>query len=349
MSLELTKRAEAQIRARSYFGQFEQRLSVYGAFKAFLDNATGLLPKDSIEGIKNQSNGRSVYFPVLTKASLAVITARACTIAGVEPSSVKPQITRITRGFEIKVYPKVGDNNGISTVDQLAQGWVNGLRSVLGNLDTYSAAQLESNKSTVLAAVGLTGLNVVANAYQLDPAQREKLYLYIGSIMAKNDLDAGVINNIATTESMELMAEYETRGANNDQNLQRVLAGDITGGSGYRHYRSNRITNGAGVAETHYLVPAGGIGVFMWNDSDAINKRKGPNDTTMYTEEDSIMGIRWDVAEAPVCDDLTATYGEGFERTVGTKYQIAADFGFMQAYSSDGSKANIKLEVLSGV
>lgn len=349
MALELTKLAEAQIRARDYFGKFEQRLSVYGAFKAYLDNASALLPRDTIEGIKNQSNGRDVYFPMLTKASLAVITARACTIAGLEPSSVKPTITRITRGFELKVYPKVSDNNAISLVDQFAQGMLNGMRSVLSNLDTYAAAQLEANKSTVLAATGLTGLGISANAYQIDPAQRDKLYFYIPTIMAKNDLDAGIINNIATTESMELMAEYETRGANNDQNLQRVLSGDIVGGSGYRHYRSNRISNGAGVAETHYLIPFGGIGVFTWNDSDAINRRKGPNDKISYTMDDSIVGIRWDVVEEPVCDDLTATYGAGFERTFGTKYQIAADFGFMQAYSSDGSKANIKLEVLSGV
>lgn len=347
MSLAATKLVEAQVRSKQYWGSFENRFSSYGAFKAFLDNASALLPKDTIEAIKNQSNGRDVAFPVLTKATLSVITARSCTITGVEPTSVKPQLSRITRGFEIRTYGKVADNNNFSEVDQYAQGLNNGLRSVASNLDTYAAAQLESGKSTSLQTVNLKGLAVVANAYQIDYEQRERLYFYLNTILTKNDMNSGLNNDIATTEAMELMLQYESMGAQNQQNLAAVLNGNLPGASGLRHYTSNRMTNGAGVSETHYLIPFGGIGVFTWNDSDAIHGREGANGQKASLMTDPILGIRWDVAEEPICDDLTATYGVGFERTYGTKYQFAADFGFLNAYSSDTTKANIKVEVLN--
>jgi hypothetical protein len=349
MSLEATKLVEAQVRAKAYWGNWENRFSSYGAFKAFLDNANALLPKDTVEAIKNSSNGRDVAFPVLQKATLSVITARACTIAGVEPTSVKPQLSRITRGFQIKVYPKVAANNNFSLVDQFAQGMNNGLRSVAVNLDTYAAAQLESGKSTSLATVTLDGLSISGNAYQLDADHRDELYFYLPSILERNDMDSGMNNDIATTEARQLMLKYESKSVNNEQNLAAVLRGDLPSASGFRHYNSNRMTNGAGVAETHYLVPFGGIGVFTWNDSDAIQKVDGPNGQKSYTITDPIFGIRWDVWEEPICDDLSGTYGAGFETSRGTKYQIAADFGFLNAYTSDSTKANLKVEVLQAV
>lgn len=346
MALTATTRAEAAVRALGYYGGYEGRIPEFGAFKAYLDNAMALLPKDTILRLKSEANARSVVFPILTKQLLTIITARACEITGSNPNSAKPTITTITRGFEIKVYPKVSDNNYISEKDQYANGLVNGIRSVGLNLDTYSANQLEAGKNTSLAAVGLPGLSIAGNAYRLSNDVREKLYFYIPTIMHRNDIGGMATNNIATTESMELMHEYESRGANNDQNLAKVLAGDLTSAGGYRHYISNRIPNGSGVAETHYLVPFGGIGVFVWNDSDAINKRRGPN-SELYVETDPILGISWDVMEKPICEDLTATYGAGYERTMGTAYQFTADFGFMKAYSSDSTSAIHKLEVLN--
>lgn len=346
MALTATTMAEASIRARGYYGQFEGRIPEFGAFKAYLENAMALLPKDTIERLKSASNARSAVFPILTKQLLSVITARACTITGSTPSSIKPTITSVTRGFEVKVYPKVSDNNYISETDQFANGLANGIRSVGINLDNYAVAQLEAGKSTSLATVGLDGLSIVGNSYRIAQAQKDDLYLYIPTIMARNDLAGAQLNNIASTEALALINKHEKYGDANDQNLLKVLRGDVFGGSGIRHFISNRVTNGVGVSETHYLVPFGGIGVFVWNDSDAVNRRTGP-DAKLYTMADPILGITWDVMEKPVCEDLSATYGAGYERTMGTAYQFAADFGFMRAYSSDSSSVIHKLEVAS--
>ncbi len=348
MSLVLTTMTEAAVRAKAMFEQFEGRFSNYGGLKPYLDGANALLPKDTVERIKNAQNARDVVFPILTKQTIPVITARSCAITGNSANSAKPVITKITRGFEITIYPKVNENNYISEVDEFANQLANGIRSVSGPLDTFAIAQLEANKSTGLATVALPGVAVVGNAYQIAAAQRERLYFYIRAMMEKNDINAGVLSNIATTESLDLILQYESKGLANDQNLRGVLEGNLPSAIGnFRHYRSNRMSNGTGVAETHYIVPFGALGVFMWNDSDAIAKRKGPNGAEAYTFSEDIIGVRWDVYAEPICSDLSATYGAAYARTLGTRYQFAADFGFFNAYSSDTTKPIVKIEVMS--
>jgi hypothetical protein len=347
MSLVLTAMAEAAIRSKKMFQQYENRLSNYGAFMAYKVGAEALLPKETLERIKNAQNARSVVLPVLNKETLTVLTARSCTITGAEPTSAKPSITTITRGFEIRVYPKVCDNNYISLEDTFAQGMVNGIRSVLANLDTYAGAQLEANKNTSLASTNLDGVAIVANAYQIDNSKKEKLYFLLPTLMERNDVDGGSLYNIMTTEARALMLEYESKATGNDQNLRAVLDGELPSSSGYRHHRSNRLTNGAGVSETHYLAPFGSLGVFTWIDSDARNRREGANGQKAYPFTDGIMGQEWDVAEEKICDDLSGTYGSSFAKTYGTKYQFNADFAFMNAYSSDNTKPIHKVEVLA--
>jgi hypothetical protein len=347
--LSATATVEAVIRAGRQFSAFEGRFSNYGAFKAYLDMARLLLPADQIQSNLSNANAVPLYFPVLNKQTLTVITARACTITGSNPVSAKPTISTITRGFEFTVYPKVSDNNIITLEQQYANGLMNGLRSVLVNLDTYAAAQLESNKSAVNATVGLPGLTAASTGYTLDYDKRSRLYYYLPSIFAKNDL-GGIMLNIASTESRELMLEYEAMGKYNNEDMRGVLEGDLPSATGLRHYSSNRILNDddPAVAETHYLVQNGSIGVFVSNDSDAVNRRSSDN-LKSYLKTDPVMNIRWDVQETEVCTDLSATYGAQFVRSYGTKYQFAADFSFMHAYSSDTSKPIVKLELLEEV
>lgn len=348
MALTATQIAEAAIRAKNQFLAFEGRFSNYGALKPWFDGANALLPADTVKNIKNQRNAQSIVFPLLTKQTLTVLTARACAITGTAGVSAKPTITPITRGFEILIYPKVNENNYISEQDEFANQLANGIRSVSANLDTYGAGQLESGKSTALATTNLPGVSIVGNAYQVTLAQRSRLYYYLRTLMEKNDIGASVLMNIATTEALDLILDYEKSGQYNDVNLAAVLSGDLPSAiSAFRHYRSNRMTNGVGVSETHYIVPFGAIGVFQWNDSDAVNKRTGANNQKAYLMSEDIMGVTWDVAEEPICSDLSATYGSTYARTYGMKYQFAADFGFFTAYSSDTSKPIVKVEVMT--
>lgn len=340
-----TARVEAQILARGMYGGFENRFSIYGGIKAFFDNANALFPGRPIEGVRNNQNARALTFPLFTKETIALITARSCTIAGLEPTSAKPTFTIITRGFEFRLYPKVFDNNDLTLAGGFAQKMTDGLRAAMASLDTYSVGLLESGKSTDLAAVKLRGLSIASNTYQIDLDHNDRAYYYLPTILAKNDMSSFNFNNIANTEAMELMLEYEAMGQANQEDKAAVLRGDLPSARGFRNYTSNRIVPPDGVLETHYLTPFGSIGVFVYNDSDAINNRKGPL-MESYIDTDGVFGIPWDVTEAPVCDDLSATYGPTFTKVYGTKYSYTADFAFLQSYSSDNSRANLKVQFM---
>lgn len=350
MALELTKQVEAVVRGAGYFEQYENRLSNYGAFKAYLDQGQELLPKAEIEAIKNAQNARALSLPVLTKQSLSVITANSCSFTGVEQTSAKPVFSSITRGFAIKTFPKVAANNMISSEEeQFAQGVRNGLRSIAENLDTYAAGQLDSNKSTgLVAATGVTGVSITSNAYRFDLANRSKFYTKMPTIMDLNDVYGENLVNIMHTNGRELMLDFEVQGQNNSSNLRGALEGTLPSALGYRHYTSKRITNGLNVTETHFVLPFGSIGLFTFVDSDnRIGITDGVNSRKMYTLNDPIFGIQWGVTAEPICEDLSATYGAGYESCNGTQYRFLANFAFMTAYSSDTTKPIHKFEIMN--
>lgn len=348
MALEATAQVEAQVMAQRFYGSFENRFSSFGAIKSYFDNAAALLPVDQLKRIKNAGNARDIAFPIMTKQNLTVITERSCNLLGVEPVSQKPTFTTIIRGFEIKLYPMVLDNNEFSMQQAYAQQMANGLRSVFSNLDTFAAAQLEAGKSTSLATVDLPGVTINANAYEIDFDNADDLYFILPTILEKNDVRQFDHNNIANSEARKRMLEYESFGTDNNQNRRGVLDGNLPSANGFRHYTSNRIVPGAGIQETHYLVPFGGIGAFTYNHNDAVAGRRIETQQ-MYLQTDTIFGVTWDVREQGICDDLSATYGDEYKAVYGTKYQFAANFVFMNAFSSDTSRANLKVNVMKEV
>jgi hypothetical protein len=347
MALEATAMLEAQVMAQRFYGAFEQRFSGYGAIQAFFDNAAALLPVEQLQRMKNARNAQDIAFPILQKGTLPIITAHSCNILGTGPTSVRPTITDIVRGFEVKLYDMVHDNNMISEQEAFAQQMANGLRTVMTALDTFGANRLETGKSTSLATVDLPGITIAANAYQIDFANADDLYFILPTILRKNDMNWWQHNNITNTESMKRMLHYEALADNNAENQRAVLEGRLPSSTGpFRHFVSNRIVPGVGVQELHYLVPFGGIGVFTYNHNDAVANRTGPNGQRFYTQTDNIFGIRWNVREERVCEDISATYGPEFTAVYGTKWQFTANFVFIDAYSSDNTRANIKVEVM---
>jgi hypothetical protein len=344
--LSPTALLEAVVMAGQRYGAFENRLSSYGAFKAYRDNAAALLPVDKLRGIRNQSNARDIVFPVLTKQTIPIITARSCTVTGLEPISAKPTITQITRGFEIKLFPIVFDNNEFAMQQGWANMFLNGMRAFLASVDTYAIGLLEAGKSPVLATVDLPGVTIASSAYVITLAAAADAYEIINVILEKNELGSDNYNNVANTEAIKRMIDYEKYHAGNEVDKAAVLAGNLQFTSPFRHYVTVRLVPGAGMQEVHYFVPFGGIGVFEFIHSDATNRRKGPN-MEMYPLVDDIVGLQWDVREVPICEDITATYGNevGYESAIGVKYQIATNLVFFEAYSSDTSRANIKINI----
>jgi hypothetical protein len=351
--LDLTQISEAVIEAEGIFSDFEGRMSDYGMLRSFMEGSRMLVGEKAYNEIirtRNQHNAQQLAIPVLNRELLTVLTARSCEITGTQATSAKPIIPEFTRGFEIKIYPKLNLNNHISEAREFAWQLANGVRSIGPNLESAAQNVLEAKKNTALAAVGLDGINAVGNAYQIDPEMVEQMYAYIRVAMKRNLIGGGVMYNMTNTEALANILHYESLGAGNAKDIESIMDGTAPSAIGkFKHGLANELVQGAGIQETHYVAPVGSLGLFVTNDSDAINKEEAPEGGKLYTVYEPILGITWDVLEQPICSDLSASYGSAFKRTMGRRYQFAANFGFFTAYSSGNESPIVKFELLKTV
>jgi hypothetical protein len=325
MALTGTALQDAVVAASQMFGSFENRMSEYGVLQAFIDNAQLLFPANVLANMR-KSPVQPVKIPMLQRGTAPEITARTCTITGQDPTSEFVTLIWGTTGFEIKIVKAKNAGNYIDDVSSFAMQMANGMRTVLAVLDTAGYNALESNKATGLVDTKLSGITNGAGYYQIQDAI--KLYQALPSIMSLNDIP-GQMLNIAAEQAKFSMLGMMTRGQNNDQN-QAGLLGGLPLALGMKNYFSNRVLNGDGIVETHYLAPVGGIGMFTWNGYEAKNNTQTTTGKKFYTMDDPIMGLTWDVMEMSDC----AT-DVNYQRVVADVYQFNIDFAFLTQYTSE--------------
>lgn len=329
MALTATALQDAVVLAQDLFGNFENRMSEYGALQAFIDNAPLLFPGNILSNAKN-SPVQPVKIPMLQRGTATEITSRTCTITGQTDTSEFVTLTWGTTGFEIKVTPAINAGNYIGEMESYAMQLANGLRTVLAVLDTASYNALESNKATGLVDTKLPNITNGAGFYQVSDVV--KMYQSIPAIMSINDI-SGELLNISSQQSKAALLGMMTFGQNNQQN-QAGLLGALPGAMGYQNYFSNRVLNGDGIMATHYLVPRGNIGMFTWNGYEAKNNTQTSDGKRFFTMQDPVFGLTWDVMETSVC----ATDGT-YQRAVSYSQQWNIDYAFLTAYTSQDTDA----------
>lgn len=321
------------------FNQFEGRLSRYGALKAFLDGANEILPASTVTAMK-KSEKQPEKVPVLNKFNSTVLTDRTCTISCNNRVSAFKALSYVTKGFTICIADAINAGNYISRAEDFGWQMIQGLKAVYNALDISAVNTLETNRNTELRT---STIETITNA---DGDYEENLlsdiYYDIPALMALNDLSDGRIQDVTNTEAMKNMLKYESQGTNNAVDLAGVLSGKFADSSDYQHYLTNNITLGSDLREVHYLFPEGAVGLFVWNAFE-FQKRSSNGISRFYTQEDPILGIRWNVYETTECVELS-TLAEGMTGTgYVTKYQFSADFAYLTAYASDADTPIIKV------
>lgn len=329
MALTATALQDAVVQASQMFGNFENRMSEYGALRAFIDNSAQLFPAGMLENAR-QSPVQPVKIPMLKRGTAPEVNSRSCTIEGQESESEFQTLTWGTTGFEIKIVKAKNAGNYITAEQDFAQQMAAGMRTVLAKLDTASYNALEANKATGLIDPNLPDIIVGAGAYSISDAV--KLYQAIPTIMSVNDI-LGELLNICSPQARFSLLGMMTYGQQNQQN-QAGLLGMLPGALGYQNYFSSRVLNAAGVRESHYLVPAGNIGMFTWNGYEAKNNVQTSTGKKFYTIADPVLGLTWDVMEISDC----AT-DVGYQRVVYDSYQFNIDYAFLTAYTSEDANA----------
>lgn len=338
MSLSATVLQDAiiQVGNDKSFMDFEARIDNYGAFKLFTDGADTLLPKSTVEKIK-QSARQPEKIPVLNQINTTIYSTYTCNISPDGSTSAFVPVTYITTGFDIGITPALNADNYISAAEDLAWQMKQGFKNVYASvLEADAVAFLETNKSlTNLSPTSLfPGSSFAAGVYTIPDNQRNTFYAKIPTIFRRNVIP-GQPADLANTEATPNYEFIANQGPGNAQNTAYQTAQVAKG-----QYRSNFVTVAAGQEETHFLCPIGGVGVYNWLPWEAKNKIKINESTGWDNQTDPIGGMDWQIFYNYACS--------GGQFTQAWSYR--ASFAFVGQYSSDPNKSSIlKYQIAAAV
>lgn len=315
------------------FGDFEKRYSQTGALEAAKQNADGMLSTQQVTNMKKAVN-RVEKVAVLNRYTPSIITDPSCSITGGRPTSAYASISWAFKGFEIIVIPEENEANYISeaedVADQMAAGW----RTIFESLDTNVVTALESNKSTDLVTSNQKDITTNSGDYTFT-GEPTDLLLSVPALMELNSL-RGPMENVASIESMAVMAKIEALGANN----YRDVKGAIQRTGQYRHFLTSRVTVPEDAREAHYFMPQNTLGIYNWVDHSSRSKYQAGN-KKWDTMKDPMFGFDWSVFSVEDCMDNTSLSGN--RRVYGYKAQIGAWFAILTAYRSGNASPIVKV------
>jgi hypothetical protein len=317
--------------------QFESRLSDYDVVKAFQANTELLVPKAELEAAK-MSSRHIAKLPVLNKLDFEIGDTRACTPAGLDSTTafVTPSYSTYTFSFDMK--PSYYAENYIKYQQDFAHKLSQGLKAFGETLDSAAVGFLETNLTQVNASPlfgGIVGDTVVVAA-----DKKEEFYKSIPSIMRRNDLSGSLVLDIANPEAQIMYDSIARQGAGNSVNTAYQI-------SNFAPYRSNRVLLDSGIAETHYLIPQGHIGMLDWIPMDFRQGQIISQGDLWSTVVDPIFGFTWGLRYKADCEDLSGEAGGISDLTSAftEKFEFSIDIAFMTSYSSDTSSAIFKYAI----
>lgn len=343
MSLVPTKLQKAILRLpkSAEFNQFEGRLSTYDFVREFIANTNLLVPASTLTR-QRASASRPVEIAVMNKYDATLITARACENDSDDVTTALVPLTWATTGFVIKEFSGgVYADNYFNMEDHYAWQLQMGLKAALEKIEQDTDTFLEANKSATNASPLFGPL--VGDAKQVPWDQRRKFYQGIPSVLRRNDLGSSQVLDFTNPEAQIEYAYMDAQGRQNGVNWAYAV-------QGVKPIRSNFITLGEDVAETHYIAPQGSVGMLTWNSwSERNNDTRIPGVDYFTTVKDPIFGITWGLRVTKDCEDESETYA-GVTAGITTKYVFTLDYAFLRPYSSDTDETPIlKYEVLEPV
>lgn len=331
MSLVLTLMQSLRSRYQANgMDRLEIRRSQYGAWDFFRRQSAlgGGIITPEIRSLVAKSMGNTVQVPVLDAEDVVITNVRACTVPDSENTSRFVTLTFVTYAFGFTMIPAQYFNNEVGYQQDFDRKFEKYLLKFAATLDTASVNNLSTNKNQYNPAAITAYYPVVGNALQVSQAEKNDFFNNANAIMQTMDF-YGKTNVIAGTQLKPIINRLQAQGAGNAVNEDFQF-------NGYEWNFTNRMTNGAGVQATAYLVPDGYVGVLNRNDPDAIARSR-------------VGDIKiWDIVNLPIVDlDVASYYYEDcadksalhagtahLTRTKVEGYEWSTDVCFINAYNS---------------
>jgi hypothetical protein len=310
----------------------ELRASQYGAWDFFQKQSAlpnSILDPETEKFIK-ESFGNTVQVPVLDAPNVTISNVRSCTIADQENTSRIIALTFATYSFGFTMVPAQYKNNDVKYQSDFTRKLDAYLLKFASVLDLAAVAKMENDKNIYFPSDLLSFYPQVGNALQVTDEDKNDYYNQLNAIQNVRDY-YGSVNVISSTSGMPLVDRLKGQGNANGVNESFQMLG-------YNWKYTNRITNGAGVKSTQFVVPDGFVGVYNRNDWDAIMGNTVGNGLKVWGQAQMpIVDLNMGTYYYEDCADYSALNAgtTGLTRTKKEGYEWSTDICFVTAYNSD--------------
>lgn len=334
MSLSATLLQDAILEVRAInglsFQENEVRRSRYGAVEAANDGVNKLVPKTTLQSIK-EATSQATSIDVFVKEAEGTLTARQCAGAGGATTATVPLTYQ---GFfeEFQISEIEHEGNRAKMAETLAHLISERFRSLHTRINAAGNAFLEAN---AVAGDGSFG-TVAGNAREFAQADKVNYFNEVTTNMEENDF-FGQYVNVHSFSQAELV---RLDNANNMNNINNVTSGN------FAHYSSG-ITNDVAAESTSYIFQDGTFGMIPWINS--LSKKGATTGTHTWGTIADPFGLlgTLELKVKEDCVDNSATLGAGAEADKVISYTMGLELAFLSAYDSTGLDSGIyKAEVL---
>jgi len=320
----------------------ELRKPVYGAFDAFLNKRSLLIPSHKEIWKAEQQTLTAKY---LERTARAVTNSRSCSPTAYYGDSGTMDLSWTTYTRTVKTNVKGFENNYYTQIQAFQNDLYNAFMDLYASIEGNCVAYLEANRTGIQGNRTLNTWDGGADVMRVSLANRDNYLNFIKTEMFADNY-RGTLQDIHTVNMMAQYRQQFAQGASNDENLTFQFPG-------FEHYVSQQITDGTGsVYGTSYIVEEGGIAVLDF--IPFINRRgeeskKGEVWTTM--PDPFGRPLTWSVFKIDGCTDTTySTAGDprGFTQDYVVTYEISIDLSLNHApLTAAGQTVINKYEQLS--
>jgi len=313
--------------------------SRYGAHDLFMKQSRS---GTSILSPKNRTNAENSYgndakVPVINGLGVSIGTTRSCTIADAENTSALVTLSFSPYAWGVTMYPGqyiTGpqainyvdyDNDFVHKMDQQTL-------ALMSVVDTAARNVLETNRNTYWPTnVAASYYPTTGDALQITQAQKNDAFNQLVAVMMELDF-YGQSDVLGSTSLIPITTRLENQGEGNatNESFQFKLGA-------FMFTSSNRVTNGAAIQATGYLVQDGNISIVNRNNPNARAGFKIGGGSTPVTE--------WGLMEYPMLGMVVGTFykaecavGAGAVTDAATlkeSYGFDTEISWMTPYNSD--------------
>lgn len=314
--------------------------SRYGAYDLFMKQSMSAQSILTPANRKNAENsfGNTASIAVMDGDGVSIGDTRSCSIDDVENTSHRINLAFTPYVWSWTMYPaqfRTGEQamNYIQYDADFLNKADRYTRELMRVVDIASRNVVEANKNTYWPSnIATSYYPTTGNSLQISQSQKNDAFNQLAAVMEELDF-YGSSDVLGSTSLKPLTTRLEAQGEGNAVNERfQFLLGNFI------FTNSNRVTNGASMAATGYLIQDGNLAIFNRNNPDARAKEKIGGTSDPMIEWGTMMYPRLDMEVGTFYKRECATSISGMPSNLATlreSFSFDTEIGWLTPYNSD--------------